>query len=207
MSGQLYPSIPGLTPEVVRSYSWDTGKQRAKSGKRSAISYRAYPLVHFELKYELLDDSVIPSQLKSLVGLHNQMLGSWDTFLFTDPDFNTITSAVPQFFGTSTGSTSTRYQLISFFENSGGPGTAEMVQNLNGAPVLYDNGTPISATHYSIDPTGGITFSSSPTTGHTLTWSGSFYYRCEFDEDEIPWKKFANKWWSADKVAFTSIFL
>lgn len=208
MSGLLYPNnLLGLKFGVVRAYQWNTGRQAALSGKQSNISYRAYPLVHFELEYELLRDDLTPSDFKSLVGLHNQVAGKFDTFLFTDPDFNTIPSSAPQIFGTSNGTTTTRYQLVSSFENTGGPGGLELVQNLNGTPVLYDNGSVITASHYAIDVTGGVTFSTSPTSGHTLSWSGSFYYRCRFDDDEIDWTKFMSQWWSAKKVAFTQVFL
>jgi hypothetical protein len=210
MSGLLYPSnLPGLMLEVIRSYKWRTAQQEALSGKQSTLQLRAYPLVHFELNYELLRDNVTPSDLRALVGLHNQVAGRWDTFLFTDPDFNTIPSSSPQNFGVSTGSTATTYQLVASFENSGGPGGLEMIQNLNGTPVLYDvtAAAIISAATYSISATGVVTFSTSPTSGHVLAWYGSFYYRCRFDDDEIDWTKFMNQWWEAKKVAFTSVTL
>ena len=133
MSGLLYPSnLPGLTLDVVRSYKWRTAYQEALSGKQSTLQLRAYPLVHFELNYELLRDNVTPSDLRALVGLHNQVAGRWDTFLFTDPDFNTVSS---QLFGTGNGA-SQSFQLAASFQNSGGPGALELIQNLNGAPSL-----------------------------------------------------------------------
>ncbi len=213
MSGLLYPVLPGLTYEVLRTYPWNTGLQEAQSGVQSAIAFRAYGKAHFELVYSALREPGAPgyvlttSEIKALVGLHNAMRGRADTFLFTDPEFNTIASSSPQAFGISDGTTSTRYQLVAFYQNPGGPGSAELVQNLNGTAVIYDNGSAISATHYSLDALGGITFSISPTTGHTLSWSGSFYYRCRFDEDEIDWTKFMNALWKAKKVAFTAVIL
>jgi uncharacterized protein (TIGR02217 family) len=205
MSGLLYPTLSGVTPNVVRSYVWNTGKQKALSEKQSVIAFHAYPPIHFELEYELLDDALATSDLKALVGFHNAMSGSFDSFLFTDPEFNTITPGGAQTFATGNGSAGP-FQLIAFYQNTGGPGTAELIQNLNGTPVLYDNGTPISAANYTISATGVVTFGVShfPVTGHTLSWSGSFYYRCRFDDDEIPWTKFQYKRWTAKKVAFTS---
>lgn len=208
MSGQLYPNLIGLTPDAVRSYMWKTLVQEATSGKQSTIQLAAYPRVHFTLTYELLRDNVTPSDLKSLAGLHNVLGGRFDTFLYTDPDFNTVASASPQAFFTGTGSALGPFQLVAPFQNSGGPGAMELVQNLNGTPVLYDNGSPISAANYTIGPTGLVTFGA----GHALanthigSWSGSFYYRCRFNEDTIEWTKFMNKWWQA-KVVFTSVIL
>ena len=210
MSSQIYPTLPGLGIEIVRSYVWNTGTQEALSGKQSAIGYRAYPLVHYELTYNVLRRNFSPDELQSIVGLYNQMKGRFDTFLFTDPEFNTITSGnAAQYgvFGTGDGSTLT-FQLQATFQNSGGPGGAEIVQNLNGTPTLYDNGTSISIANYSIGATGIVTFGAghAPASGHTLTWSGSWYYRCRFDDDAIVWKRFMNTLWSAD-VKFTSIKL
>jgi len=208
MSALLYPGLPGLTFDSIRSYKWSTGIQTAVSGKASTIAYMAYPLVHYELTYEFLRDSLNPSELKALVGLHTQLQVRFDTFLYSDPDFNTIPVSAPQFFGTGNG-TAGPFQLVAAYQNTGGPGIAEIVQNLNGTPVLYDNGSTITATNYSIGATGLVTFNAGhfPVTGHTLTWSGSFYYRCRFDDDALPWKKFMNQTWSAPKVGFTSVLL
>lgn len=210
MSSQVYPALQGLTYPVKRSYVWKSGNQEALSGKQSAIAYRQYPLVHFDLSYDILRDASTPSEIKQLVGLHNLMRGRFDTFLFSDPDFNAITSAnAAQFgpFGTGDGATLV-FQLVALYQVSGGPGQAELIQNLNGTPVLYDNGATISAANYSVGATGIITFGSghAPASGHALTWSGAFYYRCRFDEDSIEWKKESKQWWTAD-VSFTSVKL
>ena len=88
------------------------------------------------------------------------MRGRYDTFLHTDPDFNTISVAaapVLGVFGTGTGSQLV-FQLVATYQQSGGPGQAEIIQNLNGTPILYDNGTTISAANYTIGATGIVTF-------------------------------------------------
>lgn len=210
MSSQIYPVLRGLTFNVIRSYVWKSISQEAVSGKETAIGMRQYPRVHFELNYEMLLDRGTTSEIKSVVGLHNQMKGRVDTFLFTDPDFNAITSGTAaQYgqFGTGDGSTLI-FQLVALYQNSGGPGQPEIIQNLNGAAVLYDNGAAISAANYTIGATGIVTFGSghAPASGHALTWSGSFYYRCRFDDDAISWKKETDKWWTAE-VHHTSVKL
>lgn len=216
MSSQVYPVLPGLDINIARSYQWKSGYQEALSGKQSTITYRTFPLVHYELTYNLLRDVGAPgfsgstSEIKQIVGLHNLMRGRWDSFLYTDPEFNTITSAnAAQYgsFGTGDGTTLV-FQLVATYQNSGGPGQAELIQNLNGTPVLYDNGSTISAANYSIGATGIVTFGAghAPVSGHALTWSGSWYNRCRFDEDAITWKKFMNLLWGAD-VKFTSVKL
>lgn len=203
MSSLLYPALPGLKFEFLRYYMPSSDVQSALSGKASAISYRAFPLVHFEFDYEFLRD--YNGEKQALEGLINQMDGRFDSFLFNDPDFHTATA---QSFGTVASGTTT-YQLVVTNQNVGGPGRAELVQNVNPGvtPTLYAGGTVIPSGHYSIGPTGIVTFSTLPTVGAALTWTGAFYYRCRFDEDHYDFKKIMVGLWSVDKITFTSFTL
>jgi hypothetical protein len=202
MSSLVYPVLQGLTFEVMRSPMWHTKKQVALSGKRSTMAYQQYPLQHFELMYSILRDDIATSDLKALVGLFNHLQGSYDTFLFTDPDFHTVTA---QAFGIGTGSAQT-YQVTATYANSGGAGGAEIIQNFNGSPLFYDNGALIGS--YTLGPTGQFTPTTPLVSGHTLTWTGSFYYRCAFDDDTIKdLAKFFNYWWTLKKIAFSQVLL
>lgn len=217
MSSQIYPTLPGLSIEITRSYVWKTFVQEALSGKQSTLSLRQYPLVSYELTYTVLRDvgaagyGSTTSEIAELVDLYNQMQGRWDTFLFTDPDFNTIPNTALSVFAHGNGTVGP-FQLTAFYGNNaglGGAGAAEIVQNLNGSPQIYVNGVGQSTpTNYSIGATGLVTFTSGsiPASGAAIEWNGSFYYRCRFDEDAIVWKRFMNKLWSAT-VKFTSVKL
>lgn len=213
MSGTVYPNLattPGLTLDVVRSYRWKTGYQEALSGKQSVISYQAFALVHFEFKYELLRDFTgVPSEIRTVVGLHNSMRGRYDTCLYIDPEFSSVTA---QQFAVADG-TAGPFQLTALYAPTSGAysgiGASEIIQNLNGTPTLQDNGTLITSSNYTIGATGLVTFGAGhfPTSGHLLTWTGSFYYRLRFDEDEIDWTKFMDHRWQVKKVAMTSVIL
>jgi hypothetical protein len=206
----LYPNnILGLTFDVVRTPKWNTASQVALSGKRSVTPLQPYPIISFELNYSLLRDDLTISDLRALVGLFNATQGRFASFLFTDPDFNTILASAPQQFATSDGTTTTQYPITANYENVTGPGYVEQIQNFNGTPVLYDNnaGTIISASNYTLGPTGLVQFSTPTTSGHALLWSGSWYYRCRFDKDSYDWTKFMNNFWEAKKISFTSLFL
>ena len=197
MSSFVYPTLPGLTFNNVRTPLWNTGIQSAVSGKESAIAYRQYPLYRFELQYELLRDNITASDLKALAGLYNAMQGRFDTFLFTDPAFSAV---VTEPFGTGDGVT-TAFQLICKWQNTGGPGIAELVQNVNGAPQIFKNGVlQTTPTNYTLGPTGIISFVTAPANALPLTWTGSFYYRCRFDTDELPFTQFMNQWWQTKTV-------
>lgn len=209
MSAFLFPvTLPGIQYDYIRSYEWNTGVQTAVSGKTSTIAYRLYPLVHFEYSFEFLKDTNSPADIKAVVGLFNAVRGRQDSFLHTDPDFNTIASSSPQQFATADG-TGGPFQIVAYYQNSGGPGQAEIMQNFSTLPVIYDNGSVIPSANYVLTATGQIAFFAGhfPTSGHALSWSGSFYYRCRFDADHYDWKKFMNGFWSADKLTFTSCIL
>lgn len=206
MTSFVYPGpslLPGLTWNRERTYLWATEIQEATSGKESRLRYRQYPRVRFQLKYDLLRDNLTPSEAKRLVGLFNALAGAYDTCLFTDPDFNSVTA---ESFGTGNGST-TAFQLVARYQVSGGPGTPELIQNFNGAPSLFDNGSPISGGSYTLGPTGIVTFGTPPVSGHALTWTGSFYYRVRFQEDELPLTQFMQSWWQSREVALISVKL
>lgn len=204
MSGRVYPTLAGLSFENVRTPIWRTGNQEALSGKESRINYRQYPLYRFDLMYELLRDNVSPSELKALVGLFNEMQGSFDTFLFTDPAFNSVTDEP---FGTGNGSTQD-FQLIAKYAYASGPGLSEIIQNLNGSIVVKDNGVVKTlTTDYTIGATGLIHFVTAPVSGHALTWTGSFYYRCRFMEDELSVTQFLTNWWKSGSISLRTVKL
>src|SRR5256885_972617 len=123
MSSLVYPAnLPGLTFGNTRSPVFNTGIQRALTGKESRIAYQLYPLFTFELQYELLRDYTTPSDLKALVGLFMACYGKFDTFLFSDPAFNTVAAMQ---FAVADGTTTT-YQITATYKNSGGPGNTEI---------------------------------------------------------------------------------
>lgn len=202
----MFPTLIGLGWDVVRTPVWATSVQTSPSGKVSTVGKRLYPIIRWEMTFDLLRDVGAPafsgvSEVLAVVGLFNAVQGRLDTFLYTDPDFNSVTGQV---FGMVSAGVA-GYQLYATYENSGGPGYNELVQNVNGTPTLYANGTLISNTTYSIGPTGIVTFSTLPTVGAVLTWSGQFYYRCRFDDDELKGlRKFMKKLWALDRLTFTS---
>jgi len=211
MSDLVYPNnIQGLTFNVIREPIWNASLQRSATGKATAVQYYQYPLTKFTLNYELLRDDLTVSDLRALVGLFNAVGGMFDTFLFQDPDFNTVAN---QNFGIGTG-TQTLFPITAVFENAGGPGAAELIQNFNGSPQLYSNTSLISPSTYTLGPSisplvdiGFVLFNTAPADGVNLNWSGQFYYRCRFNKNSYPWAKFMYKWWAIKTIDFTSVLL
>lgn len=90
--------------------------------------------------------AVTASDLKTMFGLFEQMMGQQDTFLYQDPDFNTV---LFEQFGQGDGARLT-WPLTATYQPGGDPrlsagaalglaGLPELVQSTNGAPLIYVN--------------------------------------------------------------------
>jgi uncharacterized protein (TIGR02217 family) len=209
MSSLVYPSsatLPGITYNSIRAPSFKTGIQTALSGKESRIQYQQYPIMTWTLIYELLRDYVTPSEYKALNGLFMQLAGQWDTCLYTDPLFNTVTAMQ---FGTGDGTTTT-FQVTAVYENTGGPGTNELIQNFNGTPTILVNGVSQTlGVAYTISGSGIVTFLAGhiPGAAAVIAWTGAFYYRVRFEDDSLDFTQFMNQFWEVKKVKLRQVKL
>lgn len=205
MTSLVYPSLPGLMFDSARVPIFRNARQQALSGKESRLAYMQYPLWRFELTYEFLRDTVAPSELKALAGLYRACQGDFDTFLYTDPVFNTVTA---ENFGTGDGVT-TAFQIVANWQNAGGPGWPDIIQNFNGVPAISKAGVLQTGggVNYTLGGTGVVTFNTAPAAAAALTWTGSFYYRCRFEQSELSLTQFMASFWKTKAVAFQSIKL
>ena len=125
MTNRYFPTLPGLNWSNKKTPIWSTNIQTSASGKELRASYYSYPKWQFSLSYEFLRENG-EAELQALIGLFNQCRGSFDTFLYTDPDDNAV---VDQVFGIGDGVT-TKFGLARSY--------AGYIE-----PVLATNGTPI----------------------------------------------------------------
>ena len=205
MSNSVFPStLPGMKFFSNRTPIFTTDVQAAQSGKETRIARMAYPLFRWETSFEFLRDSVTPSELQALVGFFGSLQGQWDTFLFTDPYWHTVTAMQ---FGVGDGTTAA-FQTTATNKNSGGFGIPEAIQNFNGTPAFYVNGTlQVLTTNYTLSGTGVITFVTAPAAAAVLTWTGSFYYRCRFEDDELQFNEMFSKIWELKSLRWKSVKL
>lgn len=192
MSNEVYPSLAGLIFPVVRTPIWKTQRRDTASGRSFRASQMTFPRYRLKLRYELLRDTVASPEFRTLLGFFNKHFGGLDSFLFNDPDDSAVTA---QQFGVGDGVT-TAFQLVRTLG-----GFAEPVFDLNGAPQIYKAGVlQTVSTHYTVNSTAGITFLTPPGSGQALTWTGSYYWRCAFDGDEIDFQKFLARFWETQTV-------
>lgn len=193
MSNSVFPTLTGLAMEVTRSPLWNTMKQETPSGREYRGIFQIYPRYRYTLIFNYLRDTTLAPDYRTLLGFFNSMKGGWDTFLFTDPDDSSVAGMQ---FGTGNGSL-TGFQLVRTLGNF-----SEPVYDINGAPTIKVAGvTKTAGSDYTIGTTGIVTFTAAPANGAALTWTGSFYWRCTFEDDSMDFDKFMNLLWSVKKLS------
>ena len=194
MSNAVYPTLAGLSWNSTKTPLFSTKVQTSVNLTELRASMSSAPIYDIVLAYDLLRDNSTFDELHTILGFFMARYGSWDSFLYLDPDDNLATS---QSFGIGDGTT-TVFQLqrsLGFF--------AEKVCNLLGAATLYVGGV-LQTSGYTINATGLVTFTVAPANGQALTWSGSYYYRCRFDDAATPFalNQFMTKLWELKAVQF-----
>jgi uncharacterized protein (TIGR02217 family) len=162
--------------------NFNTVKQVTGVGITAAIARQPFPTWQFEFSMDsIVGRELLPtSPVAMFVGTYMATAGGAGLFLFADPVDNAVTGAQ---FGIGDG-TSTKFQLSRNIY-----GAVDIIQNLNGAAVIYVDGTDTTLSSppdgVTISSTGVVTFSSAPANAAVLTWTGQFYFLCRFSEDTI----------------------
>jgi uncharacterized protein (TIGR02217 family) len=184
MSNAILPLFPGVSWGVIKRPLWATNVADAVSGRQYSLRRRIYPLWQFKLPYEVLRSTASLTEMQQIVGFFNARNGRYDDFLFQDPRENSVTA---QAFGVGDALTRT-FELVRTYG-----GFAEPVGGVNTATLrIYVNGVlKTVTTDYTISSDWRyITFTVAPAASAALTWTGSYYYRCRFLNDDIPFEEF-----------------
>ena len=190
MSNTIFPTLAGLTWNIMRSPVWSTQIRDAASGRQYALGKRLYPLWHFKLPFEVLRSSGGFTEWQQLVGFINARRGRYDDFIYLDPRDNTATN---ESFGAGDGVTTT----FDLMRNLGG--FVEPVGAAN--PVTVKVSGTVTAVTMSAS-LSQVTFATPPAASAPLTWSGNFYFRARFMQDEISMEQFMQDMYSAKSVEF-----
>lgn len=195
MSNAVFPTLPGLGWSVGKTPEWSTKTQRMASGREFRAAFMSYPLWRFSLNYDFLRAASAYAELQSLMGFFNARQGAYDSFLYTDPNDNSVTDYQ---FGTGDGTT-VAFQLTRAYG-----GFIEPVMNVNTLTNIKKAGVAQSnPANYTIGSTGLVTFTSAPANGAALTWTGSFYFRVRFLQDVAEFEEFMKNLWQLKKLEFT----
>lgn len=195
MTVPVFPQLAVRGWPIKRTPIWKTVKQEAISGQETRQRLWTYPRWRYELTYDLLRSISGAQEWQAVVGLYNQVGGSAGAFSFTDASDNTATL---QSFGVGDGVT-TVFQLV---RNLGG--FVEPVFLPTSVTVL-NSGTTV--TNYTTGATGALTFSTAPSPGASLQWSGTFDWLCRFDADEMEFQMDYQNIWSLKSCVFSTVKL
>lgn len=190
--------LPGLTIDVKKAPRFRTNISEAASGNETRYAQAEYPRWEFELSYDFLEDRTgAESSLKTILGFFLARRGSFDSWLFKDPDDYLSTGGVC---GTADGVT-TEFPLCrtlgGFNEVVGQVDTANAIQ-------IYVDDVLIDPADYEVVLPNSVVFDSAPAEG-VVTATFQFFFACRFMEDQLDFEKFADKLWNLQQVQFRSV--
>lgn len=167
------------------------------------ISTTQFPLWNFifDISYLKGDAQGSATAWQTLVDFYMRVQGAASDWLFLHPYDHQVT-AQPIGTGDATTTEFTMYRTLI----SGG--AQDLIQNFVSAPEIFLNGVLQSGSSYTIDQFGTITFNTAPGAGVVITWTGQFYYRCRFMDDQ--WGSLQEdlfQIWSNHELKFISVLL
>ena len=196
MSQAVFPSLPGLTWDRERSPEFSTLLQTSVSGLQAASALWNYPVYTYgNLGYDILRSGAPFAELQTLMGFFNQRKGRLDTFLYDDPEDDSVTG---QPIATGDG-VATSFQLVRTFG-----GWTDPVRDVNAVSNVYLNGVG-QISGWTVNSLGVLTFSSPPGDGVAITATFSYYWRCRFTLDKLPFNLAMFKWWELKKLEFQTV--
>ncbi len=194
MSNLVYPALPGLKWSMFLQPEWSNTGKSTVSGRDFYVAHWSSARYTRRLQYEVLRAGA-EAEFQNLIGFFNKHRGDFDTWLFDDPDDNTV---VDQQVGTGNGTT-TQFQLLRARGGFADP-VYEPHSSGPGLPVIKVNSV-VQSSGYTIGANGVLTFSSAPASG-PITWSGQFYWRCRFTKSMLEFEQFLQDLWSLRQVEF-----
>lgn len=207
MSNLVFPAFAppnfGWTWPVKKAPMFKTIIQTPASNRGEVrISLTPYPIwiFDYDISYVKGDMGVSsPLALQTFVGFFGAVQGAAQDWLFTDPYDHTATAMA---FGTGDGVT-TAFQLTRTIG-----AMTDLIQNVNGVPAVFINGTPVAGVNYSVTNMGIVNFVTAPPNTAILTWTGPFYFRCRFEEDTLAdLDEFLYQIWECKSLKFRSVIL
>lgn len=177
MSNVLFPAFAGLAWPLKLSPAWNTKVLPAVSGRETRGAFQASPSWSITLTFEYLSRA----DYQTMVGFFLNMRGMWDSFLL---DMGSDSIASDMAFGAGDGTTK-NFQLGRLMGSF-----SEAVQNVGVVSAIKAAGSVVAPSGYTIGSTGIVAFTVAPANGAALAWSGSYYYRCRFDQDAADFDEF-----------------
>lgn len=194
-----FPTLAGEGWDKHKRPIWDTLVAKHPSGSDVRVALWQFPLWDFELTFNVLDSGARNrgaglKTLQTLFGFFLDMGGDWSTFLYADPDDDSVTG---QAIGVGDGAS----QQFTFSRTLGG--ATEPVGWVLTVSAVYLNGTPTAA--YTLIAPNQIFFASPPALGVSITADFTFAFVCRFMNDDVPFEQFMSQLWTVKTLKFRSV--
>ena len=179
MSNFILPTFQGWSYEKTITPVWETQIYKSKSGRETRIGNWKYPRYKISLKFNFLTDNNIESvsldkgDVERLKGFFNVVGGTFEDFLYLDDTENFVEEQV---FGIGDGQTKV-FQLVRNL-----PNWVEPVNGISEKPKIFVDGVETTC---NVDAYGVVTFAEAPTATSVLSWTGRYYFRVRFEDDEL----------------------
>ncbi len=162
-------------------------------------SLQPYPIweITYDLQHARGNEQNVASVYQFLVGFFIAMGGQLSDFLYLDPGDNAVDQ--DPFAVVQSGVLS--YQLT----RSIGMGS-DIVQNVMPGVEVQGDGQVVDPSTYDIGPTGVVTFTQAPPYA-VLSWTGSYWYRVRFAQDEMTFDQFIKEIWESKSLKLRSVIL
>jgi hypothetical protein len=199
------PTLPGLGWSRHKKPGFNTRIASHVSGREVRLALQVNPLYEFEAVFEGLSSAPAPaealaglgaSSLQSLMGFFLKMQGQFGTFLYGDPDDNTVSGGA-----IATGDGATQSFIIPRVLG----GFSEPCSWVTNVGNVYLNGVAQAPATWVFTAPNSIGFSTAPGTGVAITADFSFAFQCRFIDDQMDFDEFMAALWKLDSLKFRSI--
>ncbi len=198
------PPLAGLGWSRHKKPGFSTRVASHVSGREVRVALMSYPLYEFEAVYNGLASSATAAfaglgsaSLQSLMGFFLQLQGQFGTFLYTDPDDNTV---IGQAFATGDGLTTS----FTFMRSLGG--FLEPVGWMAGITNVYLNGVAQAfPTAWNFAEPNTLTFATAPGSGVIVSADFSYAFNCRFLDDQMDFEEFMSNLWKVASMKFRSV--
>ena len=206
----VFPNVPQGFPLTVKSMMANV-EGGIPSGRDLRAWQQKFPIWEFDLDFPVLRDQtqnqvayqfLVPFQdFTRLVQLFLASIGQYGQFLFDAPWDD---SRLDQVIGTGDDAT-TDFVMV----RTWGEGNLQMTEPVGAVNVVTNvkvaNVLKSTPTDYVIRGRNTLHFNVPPTTGAVITSTFSYYYLCQFAEDQHDYVEFFKNWWST-KIKIRSVF-
>lgn len=202
MSDLIFPTLCGVSYPIKKTPHFNTIVQESISGVKKFLQCYSYPYYEITLSFAYLsDEDDRLDDIHQLMSFYNKLGGAGQDFLFADPLFenNKVTKLG---FGVGDGSHSS-FRLTRQYGDY-----TEPVFGIAEKPTIYINDVEAkSGQDYTWDKTGLITFNVPPTADQVLKWSGRWFYRCHFQNDDAEFRQIFSGGWDLEELVLETIKL